>query len=105
MHCCWLVVLVLGNLGTLVPVGTSDARLSLWYLILPGLSYWYITHWFVCCTVWLDCFFRLLVRLIVYEWGSFADLLGLLLICGELLCLTPFFWFIGSLLSLLVCLL
>jgi hypothetical protein len=29
-----LGILVLVNLGTLVPVGTSDARLSLWYLIL-----------------------------------------------------------------------
>jgi hypothetical protein len=55
------------------------------------------------CLAWL--FFHLLVRLIVSEWVSFADLLGLVLICGELLCLTPFFWFIGSLLSLLVCIL
>jgi hypothetical protein len=31
-------ILALVNLGTLVPVGTSDARLSLWYLIFAWVN-------------------------------------------------------------------
>jgi hypothetical protein len=75
-----------GNLGTLVPVGTSDARLSLWYLILAwvillGCPFvWSCGFWFLVPVFWYGL--KYLTLLTCFTWLVLVFLVAAGLCCS-----------------------